>query len=102
MATCPAPYSGWNNATASADVCVLRCPSNFFSYNRVCYSACTVAGYYADNATNQCLTSCTESFASDDAKRCVASCAGYSTYPIADNSTNRCVSICPSDPDYYV
>jgi hypothetical protein len=84
VATCPAPYSGYNNGTAR--LCVPRCPTNY---------------YYADNTTNQCVTSCVNSFASDDVQVCVPSCSIYSTYKLSDNSTNTCVNLCPSDPDSY-
>lgn len=98
VATCPAPYSGYNNGTAR--LCVLRCPTNFYSFNRVCGTGCT-SPYYADNSTNMCVLSCVNSYASDDVYVCVPGCAIYPQFKISDNSTNTCVSICPSDPDYY-
>jgi hypothetical protein len=98
VATCPAPYSGYNNGTAR--LCVPRCPTNYYSYNRVCGPTCSWP-YYADNTTNQCVTSCVNSFASDDVQVCVPSCSIYSTYKLSDNSTNTCVNLCPSDPDSY-
>jgi hypothetical protein len=52
VATCPAPYSGYHDTTASVKSCVSRCPANYYSYLRVCESGCTVAGYYADDTTN--------------------------------------------------
>ena len=99
MSTCPAPYSGYNNGTAN--ICVPVCPPNTYSYNRLCSPGC-LTSYFADNNTNQCLTSCVGSFASPDAQMCVTSCASYANYKFADNSSNSCVSLCPSDPDYYV
>lgn len=78
-----------------------RCPTNTYSFARVCGSTCS-SPYYADNTTNQCVLSCVNSFASNDSWVCVPSCASFTTYTIADNSTNQCVAICPSTPDYYV
>lgn len=98
LATCPAPYSGFHNGTAR--ICVLRCPTNFYSFNRTCEPTCP-SPLYADNSTNECVSSCISSFASDDVRVCVPGCAIYPLFPLSDNSTNRCVNICPSDPDFY-
>jgi hypothetical protein len=63
IATCPAPWSGYNNGTAR--ICVGRCPQNYYSQNRVCTPTCT-APYYADNTTNECVLRCISSYASSN------------------------------------
>lgn len=98
IGTCPAPYSGYYNGTAN--ICVLNCPTDTYSYNRVCGSGCTFP-YFADNATNYCVLDCLMSYASKDSQKCVSSCALFPIDNLADNSTNQCVNICPSTPDYY-
>lgn len=48
VSVCPAPYSGYDNGTAF--ICVFKCPSNYYSYGRVCSTSCPPT-YYADNST---------------------------------------------------